>query len=190
MSVRDRMAARWRAQELDGLLALGVPVRGRPVLAARAAQVSSPQARRALASALEAAVAEAGNGGGSLSAAAPLARDAVGREAAALLALAGELREPEVSPHGVALARRLVSGYGSPLTDPEARVELGFSVARVRAALAGAEAPRALPGEPESRRVGSAQWTTRPPSVPGPSLARCAGSSVPARSWRSSPGPS
>lgn len=147
MSWRHRLTARWRAEWLDGLLVLDVPVRGRPLLAARAQQVTSPRARRALALALEAAVAEARDGA-RRPAAAPLAGEAVRREAPALLGLARALRAPgHVEARGVALARRLVCAYGSPLTDEAARQELGAAVARAATALA----PRAAEAVQEPR---------------------------------------
>ena len=135
MSWRHRLAARWRAEELDGLLVLGVPLRGRPTLAARAEQVTSPRGRHALAVALEAAVAEARDGA-RRPAAAPLAGEAVRREAPALLGLAHALRTAgSVEARGVALARRLVCAYGSPLTDQAPRQELGAAVERAVSAL-------------------------------------------------------
>jgi hypothetical protein len=139
--LRERWLARVRAHELDGLLALGVGVDGRPVLAARAAQVGSARARRGVAAALESAVAEA-RGVRRRPAAAPLAAAAVRDAAGELLALAAELRCAEaVDARGVVLARRLVSGYGSPLMDRKASDGLAQAARRARWGLGGGYPP-------------------------------------------------
>jgi hypothetical protein len=151
----DCVRARLRAPELDGLLALGVGVEGRPVLAARAEQVGSARARRGVAAALESAVAEA-RGVRHRPAATPLAGAAVREAAAELLALAAELRCGQaLDAWGVVLARRLVTGFGSPLTDPGASDGLAEAVRRARRGLGNYPEPASSSSSSVSVSAGS-----------------------------------
>ena len=115
--LRHRLYARWCRQRLDRALAAGADPQTSPTLAARAAVLRTQREREALASAIYRLLKEARRDRSSFSVRVPIARDAIERNRAQLLALAAELRQAAtVSARGVAAIRLLVTdGSGSPV---------------------------------------------------------------------------
>jgi hypothetical protein len=114
---------------------LGLRARVRAVLEAR---MVSERSRRRLAEALEQSVTRAEQPRSGLTAAVPVARDAVRDAREALLDLAERLRAPRpVDPDGMRLARSLLIDGASPLYVPITRGELRGAAMRALGALDG-----------------------------------------------------
>jgi hypothetical protein len=114
---------------------LGLRARVRAVLEAR---MVSERSRRRLALAFERSVVRAEQPRGGLSAAVPVARDAMGDAREALLDLAERLRAPRpVDADGMRLARSLLIDGASPLYVSATRGELRDAAIRALEALDG-----------------------------------------------------
>jgi hypothetical protein len=106
--------------------------------AVREARMVSERSRRRLAEALEHSVTRADQPRGGLTAAVPVAREAVGDAREALLDLAERLRAPRpVDADGMRLARSLLIDGASPLYVPTTRGELRAAAIRALGALDG-----------------------------------------------------
>jgi hypothetical protein len=125
---------------LDRLLAAGADPSWDPELALRAAQVTTPRRRRALAESLV-RVARDADRPARWSCAAPLDRSAVRHAAPELRALAADLRD-EPTPQAISLAEQLLRDPNSPLYAGGGADALRRSVRIAREAV-GASANRA-----------------------------------------------
>jgi hypothetical protein len=133
--LRDRIAARVRAFDLDRRLAEGVAPERSAALALRAHRLVDPRYGERLARRLHAVVHEAVFGRvGRVSI--PVRLDAVADAAADIDELAGRLRAPGgASVRGIAQVRLLLSDGAGPLYSSRAGEDLGAAVRRARAAL-------------------------------------------------------
>jgi hypothetical protein len=114
--LRDRLAARLRARRLDRSLAHGDDPESGAALALRAATLTGPRRRRALAVTLERIAAAAGETRPRHRARPPETRSAVATLAPQLRALAGHLAQPgPVAARGVAEVALLLTDGASPL---------------------------------------------------------------------------
>jgi hypothetical protein len=112
---RDAVLARLRGRALDGRLASGRSPEGSRLLAVRAAQITSPAARRRLATHYEELAARARYPQAPFDPRAPIARSQVDAAADEIQRVADLLRaDRPVSAHGVALAGTLLTAATSP----------------------------------------------------------------------------
>lgn len=134
--LRTRVRARLRRSTLDRLLAAGEPAWASRELSWRAAELSSPTARRAIADRIEALLDEVSGPPHPIGAAVPVDRDAVLGCQELLWELADDLRGVEpICPGGVVLLRRLLRDGGSPIYAPGNQRALETALIRVTAAL-------------------------------------------------------
>ena len=124
---KGRLSIRKRAKErryADELLRDGADENGPTILSARAAELTSPRSRRALARSLERTARELE--GRVLPSAIPLNRAGARPHLDLVRALAARLRAAEpVSARGVLLVQELLTnGYGSPLYDRDRSTDL------------------------------------------------------------------
>ena len=134
--LRTRVRARLRRSALDRRLAAGDPAWASGELSRRAAELTSPGERRALADQLDGLVDEVTGPPSLRGAAAPVARDAVRACRELLLELADDLRQAKlIRPQGTALLRRLLRDGGSPLYAPGETHALQVALIEARAAL-------------------------------------------------------
>ncbi len=132
LSIRKRAEERRRADEL---LRTGADENGTPLLAARAAELTSPQNRRELVRSLERTARELE--GRVLPSAVPLNRAGARPHLDLVRALAVGLRAAEpVSARGVLLVQELLTdGYGSPLYNRERADDLRPALEQTLSAL-------------------------------------------------------
>jgi len=114
--LRARISVLAHRGRLDRLLAAGLDPVTSDELCLRAAQITRPSHREALASGLERALDAAERTGPRMSSAVPPAKREVRAARGALLDLCGALRVyPQVDPAGVALAQELLTDGRGPL---------------------------------------------------------------------------
>jgi hypothetical protein len=131
-TARLRLGVRLRHWRLDRELADGVAASASARHALRAAQLTRPATRAALARSLRAVVARAQDPFAALSGAVPVRRAEVGAWAQGLLGLAERLeRNRPVSPQGMARVRLLVSDGLGPLYNSHSELTLGEAIWRV-----------------------------------------------------------
>jgi hypothetical protein len=132
---RGRLRSRLHPHDLDRALAAGVDPLATPAIAARARYLCSRRSRETLASAIYFVLQRASSRTRPSPAHVPIARESIGRNRAALLGLAADLRQPaEVCAQGVAITRLLVTEGAGPLYDHNAAA-LEQAVSRARASL-------------------------------------------------------
>jgi hypothetical protein len=131
-----RLRALLQRLSLDRRLALGEPAWASAELRWRAAQLTSPRARRALAEEIDRVLEVVARPPRPRGAAAPLDRSAVLACDGLLRALAHDLRHAEpVHVRGVALVRQLLQDGASPLYAADTEGALDRSIRQARAAL-------------------------------------------------------
>src|SRR5579862_9594123 len=136
-----RLAARIRSSTLDRALIAGGDPAASAQLAKRAAHLTAPATRAALASAIEARLRRV-NERPSISRVMPR-REAVNAHAGALIELAARLRGPEpLYAPGIARVRELMTDGTGPLYRDDAAA-LGRALAELTAAIGGADAASA-----------------------------------------------
>jgi hypothetical protein len=126
-----RPYAPWQVGRLDRALAAGADPLDSTALGARARALCDPGMREMLASAIYGLLEQASRRPGIWTL---VARRAVQRNRAELLALAAALRQaPVVAPRGVAATRLLVTNGGGPLYNEDESGELEVAVGSARA---------------------------------------------------------
>ncbi len=137
LSAARRLLALGESRKLDVEITAGIDPNSDPMLAHRAAKLTSPHSRRTLAAGIRSVIARAEEPVG-LTAAAPLARANVLQERPRLIQLADRLESTyPVSARGVAATRLLLTDGASPLY---AGGELSALIAALDSALTGLEA--------------------------------------------------
>jgi len=137
-ALRARALARLRQAALDRRLADGASCVSDGDLTARAWQITRPVARKRLAAALDALLAEAAHSRPQRQrgAVVPICRQEVEVARDEIRRIAERLRDPRpVRPRGVALVRRLLSDGNGPLYVPSANDELWRRLRRAAVAL-------------------------------------------------------
>jgi hypothetical protein len=134
--LRTRVWGRLRRGRLDRLLVAGEAPWASRDLSWRAAELTSPDERRAIADQIDRLVDDAMGPPRPRGAAVPLDREGLRSCRHLLLELTDDLRRAElVRPQGVALLRRLLRDGGSPLYAPGETHALQIALIRARAAL-------------------------------------------------------
>jgi hypothetical protein len=132
-----------KRSRLDRLLAEGTDPAEAATLMLRARQLQGARQRRALANGLERAIAQAKRYSGR-NVDSPIDREEVARAHPLLFGLVERLRGPEaVSPHGMAMIRRLLTDTTSPIFSPgwsQAKAAPGELERQARVALAALDA--------------------------------------------------
>lgn len=132
VQLRDRLAARWSALELDRALADGADPEASPALSLRARRLTAFRYRRALAASLERVLRDAATARPQRSRGRIVpSRRHVARAERELAELAQAIARPgPVSARGMAKARLLLSDGNGPLFNPASRQRLDVLAAR------------------------------------------------------------
>ncbi len=129
--LRDRMAARWRARQLDRALARGTPPEASAALALRAQRLTEPEHRRSIAEALRRIVRDAQTGRRAALGRVKPSRALVTAARTELSLLADTLEEPgPVAAGGVARALLLLTDGTGPLYSPRSDTRLAAGAVR------------------------------------------------------------